>query len=130
MDPLGFALESFDGVGHWRERDRLAGTAIDTSATMPDGTPVNGPDQLRKALVAQSDQFVQTLTQKLLTYGTGRTMEWNDMPTIRGIVRSAAGDNYRFQTLLMGIIRSPQFMQRRVPADKPLPETRQAAVLN
>ena len=130
MDPLGFALESFDGVGRWRERDRLAGTAIDTSATMPDGTPVNGPDQLRKALVAQSDQFVQTLTQKLLTYGTGRTMEWNDMPTIRGIVRSAAADNYRFQTLLMGIIRSPQFMQRRVPADKPLPETRQAAVLN
>ena len=130
MDPLGFALESFDGVGRWRDRDRLAGTLIDTSATMPDGTPVNGPDQLRKALVAQSDQFVQTLTQKLLTYGTGRTMEWNDMPTIRAIVRSAAPDNYRFQTLLMGIIRSPQFMQRRVPADKPLPETRQAAVLN
>jgi len=130
MDPLGFALESFDGVGRWRDRDRLAGTLIDTSATMPDGTPVNGPDQLRLAMVAQSDQFVQTLTQKLLTYGTGRTMEWNDMPTIRAIVRSAAPDNYRFQTLLMGIIRSPQFMQRRVPADKPLPETRQAAVLN
>ena len=73
---------------------------------------------------------MQTLTQKLLTYGTGRTMEWNDMPTIRGIVRESAKDNYRFQTLLMGIIRSPQFMQRRVPADKPLPESRQAAVLN
>jgi hypothetical protein len=129
MDPLGFSLENFDGVGHWRDKDRMAGSAIDTTAVLPDGTPVNGPGDLRKALVANQGQFVQTLTQKLMTYGTGRLVEWQDMPTIRAIVREAAKSDYKFIPLLMGVVNSPQFQMRRVPVDKPLPENRQAAVV-
>ena len=129
MDPLGFSLENFDGVGRWRDKDRMAGSLIDTSATLPDGTAVNGPGDLRKALVANQVQFVQTLTQKLMTYGTGRLVEWQDMPTVRAIVHDAAKSDYRFVPLLMGIINSPQFQMQRVPLDKPLPDSRQAAVL-
>ena len=70
MDPLGFALENFDGIGQWREKDRVAETRIDASGELPDGTPVDGPDDLRKALLARPDQFVQTLTEKLMTYGS------------------------------------------------------------
>ncbi len=129
MDPLGFSLESFDGVGHWRDRDRLAGSVIDTRSELPDGTPVNGPDDLRKALVANANQFVQTVTMKLMTYGSGRAMEWQDMPTIRAIVQQSAKSEYRFVPLVLGIVNSPQFQMKRVPTDKPLPEIRQAAVL-
>jgi mono/diheme cytochrome c family protein len=129
MDPLGFSLENFDGVGHWRDKDRMAGSAIDTTAVLPDGTPVNGPGDLRKALLANQGQFVQTLTQKLMSYGTGRLVEWQDMPTIRGIVHEAARSDYRFVPLLMGILNSPQFQMKRVPVDKPLPQNRQAAVV-
>ena len=129
MDPLGFSLESFDGVGRWRERDRLAGSVIDTRSELPDGTPVNGPDDLRKALVADANQFVQTVTTKLMTYGSGRAMEWHDMPTIRAIVKQSAKSEYRFVPLVLGIVNSPQFQMKRVPTDKPLPEIRQAAVL-
>jgi hypothetical protein len=128
MDPLGFALEGFDGVGRYRERDRLAGTAIDTRAELPDGTPVGGPADLRKALVANAGQFVQTLTTKLMTYGTGRLVEWQDMPTVRAIVADAAKQDYRFESIVMGIIDSPQFRMKRLPSDKPAPQTRTAAV--
>jgi mono/diheme cytochrome c family protein len=129
MDPLGFSLENFDGVGRWRDRDRLAGSTIDSSSELPDGTPVNGPDDLRKALMANSQQFVQTLAIKLMTYGTGRLVEWQDMPTIRAIVHDSASSNYQFLPLLMGVIDSPQFQMKRVPVDKPLPGARQAAVI-
>ena len=129
MDPLGFALEGFDGVGRSRERDRLAGTLIDTSSALPDGTPVNGPDELRKALSARSGQFVQTLTQKLMTYGTGRVMEWHDMPTVRAIVSDVARQDYRMLPLFMAIIRSPQFQMQRLPSDNALAQPKQAALL-
>jgi len=75
MDPLGFALENFDATGAWRDRDRFAGTVIDSAGELPDGTPLKGPDDLRKALLRRPDQFVQTLTEKLLTYSTGRTSQ-------------------------------------------------------
>jgi hypothetical protein len=115
LDPLGLALENFDGVGRWRDKDRFAGTPIDASANLPDGTAINGPNDLRNALLARPDQFVQTLTQKLMTYATGRTMEYHDMPTIRAIVRDAAANEYRFMALVTGIVKSPQFRMKRIP---------------
>ncbi|MEN9705507.1 MAG: hypothetical protein RLZZ393_1386 [Pseudomonadota bacterium] len=129
MDPLGFALESFDGVGRLRERDRMAGSPIDTRAELPDGTPIAGPTDLRKALLANAGQFVQTLTTKLMTYGTGRMVEWQDMPTVRAIVADAAKQDYRFEAIVAGIVASPQFRMKRLPAEKPAPQTRTAAVM-
>ena len=115
MDPLGLALENFDATGRWRDRDRYAGEAIDASGELPDGTRVDGPDDLRKALVARSEQFVQTFAEGLLTYATGRTLEYYDMPTVRRIVREAAGDDYRLSALVQAVVRSDQFRRRRVP---------------
>jgi hypothetical protein len=115
MDPLGFALENFDATAMWRDRDRYAGTAIDSSGELPDGTPIKGPDDLRNALLRRPDQFVQTFTERLLTYATGRTSQYYDMPTVRRIVRGAASDNYKFSTLVQAIVRSDQFKMRRVP---------------
>jgi hypothetical protein len=118
LDPLGFALENFDGVGRWRDVDRLAnGSPIDASGVLPDGTKINGPDDLRSALMARPDQFVQTLTQKLMIYGMGRTVEYHDMPTVRAIVRDAAADDYRFVSLVTSIVKSPPFRMRRIPVE-------------
>jgi hypothetical protein len=111
LDPLGFALENFDAVGAWRVKETFAGTSIDVSGELPDGTRLNGPDDLRKALLRRPDQFVQTLTQKLMAYGAGRTMEYEDMPALRAIVRDAAKDNYRFSSIVMGIVRSDAFQR-------------------
>jgi mono/diheme cytochrome c family protein len=115
MDPLGFALENFDATGMWRDRDRFAGTTIDSSGELPDGTPLKGPDDLRKALLRRPEQFVQTFTERLLMYATGRTLEYYDMPTVRRIVRGAAADDYKFSTLVQAIVRSEQFRKRRAP---------------
>jgi hypothetical protein len=115
MDPLGLALENFDATGRWRDRDRYAGAAIDASGTLPDGTAVNGPDDLRKALLRKPEQFVQTFTEGLLAYATGRKLEYFDMPTVRRIVRGAAARNYRMSALVQGVVRSDQFRMRRVP---------------
>jgi hypothetical protein len=128
MDPIGLSLENFDGVGKWRDKDRLAETRIDASGVLPDGTAINGPIDLRNALMANPTQFVQTVTQKLLMYASGRPVEWQDMPTVRSIVRAAAADDYRFATLLTEIIKSPAFRMKSVPAAKVVPDTRQAAV--
>jgi hypothetical protein len=118
MDPLGFALESFDAVGQLRTIDRFAGAAIDATGELPDGQVLKGPDDLRNALLQKPDQFVQTLTEKLMTYSLGRTLDYKDMPAVRAIVRSAAADNYRFETLVMNIVTSPEFQMARsgVPA--------------
>jgi hypothetical protein len=115
MDPLGLALENFDATGRWRDRDRYAGAAIDASGTLPDGTAITGPDDLRAALLRRPEQFVQTFTEGLLTYATGRKLEHADMPTVRRIVRSAAGSDYRFSALVQAVVRSDQFGRRRVP---------------
>ncbi len=113
MDPLGFALENFDAVGEWRAMDRYAGQAIDASGTLVDGTPVSGPSDLRKALVNRSEQFVQTMTEKLMTYALGRSVEYYDMPTVRQIVRDAKRDNYRFSSLVAAIVKSAPFQMRK-----------------
>jgi hypothetical protein len=115
MDPLGLALENFDATGMWRDRDRYAGASIDASGVLPDGTPINGPDDLRKALLRRPGQFAQTFTEGLLTYATGRKLEHYDMPTVRRIVRDAAGGDYRFSALVQGVVRSGQFRMRQAP---------------
>jgi hypothetical protein len=117
MDPLGFALEGFDATGKWREKDRLAGELIDASGELPDGTRVNGPDDLRNALLANPEQFVQTLTEKMLMYALGRVVEYHDMPVVRDIVRKTAKDDYRFSSIVMEIVQSDPFQKRQVPSD-------------
>jgi Protein of unknown function (DUF1592)/Protein of unknown function (DUF1588)/Protein of unknown function (DUF1585)/Protein of unknown function (DUF1595)/Protein of unknown function (DUF1587) len=128
MDPLGFALENFDVVGGWREKDLDAGSAIDSSGQLADGTHVGGPAQLRKALLARPDQFVQTLTEKLMTFALGRAVTYQDMPTVRAIVRRAAANHYRFETIVAGIAESDAFEMRQLPAAKPA-DLKQAALI-
>jgi mono/diheme cytochrome c family protein len=113
MDPLGFALENFDAIGEWRSIDRWAAAPIDAAGTLVDGTPVGGPVDLRNALMRRPDQFVQTMTEKLMTYGLGRSVEHYDMPAVRQIVRDAARDNYRFSSIVMGIVKSAPFQMRK-----------------
>jgi len=115
MDPLGFALENFDATGAWRDRDRYAGEAIDASGELPDGTPLDGPDALREALLGHPEDIVETFTGRLLMYATGRTLEYYDMPTVRRIVSEAAEDDYTFSGIVLGVVRSEQFRMRRVP---------------
>jgi len=115
MDPLGFALENFDAIGEWRSEDRYAGTAIDASGRLVDGTSISSPADLRVALTRRPEQFVQTLTERLMTYALGRTVEYYDMPTVRRIVRESARDEYRFSSIVLGIVRSDPFRMRMVP---------------
>jgi hypothetical protein len=110
MDPIGFALENFDGVGKWRTQDGKA--RVDASGLLVDGTKVNGPAQLREALLRYSEQYVRTLTERLLTYGLGRGLAYYDMPTVRSVVRESARNNYRFSTLIVGIVKSPPFQMK------------------
>ncbi len=93
-----------------------------------DGSPVNGPVDLRKALMRNPDQFVQTLVTKLMIYAVGRPIEWQDMPTVRAIVKQGAADNYRFATLLTAIVKSAPFRMKQIPVDVKDTDTRQAAV--
>jgi hypothetical protein len=113
MDPLGLALENFDAVGNWRTID--AGTAIDPSATLADGTKVDGPASLRAALVGRSDLFVAMLSEKLLTYALGRGLDYYDMPAVRQIQRSAAAADNRFSSIVLGIVNSVPFQMRTKP---------------
>ncbi|HLF13189.1 MAG TPA: DUF1592 domain-containing protein [Gammaproteobacteria bacterium] len=110
MDPLGFALENFDAVGRWRTLGE-SGAPIDAAGTLPDGTPFEGAAGLRDALLS-SDQFVATLTEKLLTYALGRGVEYYDMPAVRAIVREAAANDYRFSAFIVGVVQSPPFQMR------------------
>jgi hypothetical protein len=115
MDPLGFALENFDAVGRWRSRDRFIGTVIDSRGELPDGTELHGPQELVDALLSRPDQFVQTMTEKLMMFALGRVLGPRDMPQIRAIVRAAAEEDYRFSALVLGIANSPQFRQKASP---------------
>ena len=115
MDPLGFALENFDATGMWREKDRFAGVGIDSAGELPDGTKINGPDDLRKALLRRPEQFVQAFTENLLTYAMGRTREYYDMPMVRKIVRDTAAKDYKVSAIVQAVVKSEQFKMRRVP---------------
>lgn len=113
MDPLGFSLENFDAIGKWRTDD--GGNPIDASGQLADGTKVNGPIALRQALMKHPQQFVGTLTEKLMSYALGRSIAYYDMPTVRQIVRQVANDNYRFSSIIMGVVQSSPFQLRKVP---------------
>jgi hypothetical protein len=123
IDPLGFALENFDVTGGWRDRDRDAGTPIDAAGRLSSGTAVEGPRDLSLALLARPDQFIQTLTEKLMIYALGRPLRAQDMPAVRAIVRQAAREDYRFEALVKGIVASDAFRLRRLP-DAPAGEMR------
>ena len=112
MDPLGFALENFDGTGSWRTID--ADAPIDASGILPDGTRFQGPVELQRVLIeSKSEEFVNTVTEKLLTYALGRGVESYDAPAIRSIIREAAPDDYRWSSLILGIVKSTPFQMRR-----------------
>jgi len=112
MDPLGFALENFDGIGRWRTTD--ANAPIDPSGTLPDGTLFEGPSGLRNVLRTKlSEQFVLTVTERLLTYALGRGVEYTDAPAIRKIMKEAAASEYRWSSLIASITRSMQFQMRK-----------------
>ena len=113
MDPLGLALENFDAVGRWRERSE-SDAPVDASGVLPDGTRFDGPQGLRTVLESRAEEFVTTLTEKLLTYAVGRGMELADAPVVRQIVRDAARDDYRFSSLIRGVVDSRPFRMRRV----------------
>ena len=114
MDPLGFALENFDAIVRWRSSSE-AGTPIDASGILSDGTEVNGPATLREAFVTRGDNFLTTVTEKLLTYAIGRGVESFDGPAIRQIVDAAAQEEYRWSSLITGIVQSTPFHMRRSP---------------
>ena len=111
MDPLGFALENFDATGAWRKTQ--AGRLIDVSATMPDGTRFEGPAGLEDVLMARKGDFVEAFTERLMIYALGRGVEAYDMPAIRAIRAQSAGDNYRIQSIILGIVQSVPFTMRR-----------------
>ena len=111
IDPPGFALESFDGLGAWRSVDE-GGRPVDSIATMPSGVTVEGLSGLRALLLDQPEQFVGTVTKRLLAYALGRQLDYYDQPTVRQIVRNARAEEYRWSSLILGIVKSPAFLMR------------------
>jgi len=111
MDPIGFSLENYDAVGKWR-RD-FAGEAVDASGVLPDGAVFDGPEGLRNLLLSRPNDFVGTVTEKLLVYALGRGLEYYDMPSVRAIVRTAAADEYRWSSVIIGVVESTPFQMRR-----------------
>jgi hypothetical protein len=111
MDPIGFALENYDGVGKWRDED--AAGHIDASGRLPDGSEFNGPAGLTQLMATKyREDFVRTVTEKLMTYALGRGVEYYDNPTVRAIARQAAADNYRMSSLIVSIVKSTPFQMR------------------
>jgi mono/diheme cytochrome c family protein len=111
MDPLGLALENFDGIGRWRARD--GNLAIDASASLPDGATFDGPAGLRSHLLTRKSRFAETVTEKLLTYALGRGLEYYDAPAVRRIVRDGARQDHRWSAIILGIVQSTPFQMRR-----------------
>ena len=123
MDPLGLALENFDGLGQWREKE--PGGAINPRGQLADGTPIDGPVALRNAVLERREMFVRALTEKLMTYALGRGIELDDKPLVRTVVRQAAARDYRWSAIVLGIVRSAPFQMKKAPA--PAPDTQQVA---
>ena len=123
FEPMGLALENFDATGAWRVKD--GENPIDASGVLVDGTKVNGLDDLRAYLVKRSDQFERVVAEKLMTYALGRGMEYQDMPEVRSIVRNAASTNYKFSSIVLGIVKSPAFQMNMKLPDAPAPEKNQ-----
>ena len=115
MDPVGFSLEHFDLIGKYRQAD--AGVPVDATGKLADGTPLNGPVSLRKALLDRKGALASTAAEKLLTYALGRRVESSDMPAVRAIV-AGAGPDYKLSALLAGIVKSVPFQFREVRSQK------------
>jgi hypothetical protein len=113
IDPLGFALENYNGIGAWRSTE--AGKPVDASAVMPNGQAFTGPDGLQTILLAKKDQFVEAFTQRLMVYALGRGLESYDMPEVRAVRRQAVADKYRIDSIILGIAQSTAFQMRQVP---------------
>ena len=111
IDPMGFTLENFDVIGGWRTVDE-SGTPVDASGITAGGEKVEGLSGLRALLLERPEQFPRTLTEKLMSYALGRRLEYYDQPAVRGIVRDAAAQNYRWSSLILGIVKSPAFLMR------------------
>jgi hypothetical protein len=107
MDPIGFSLENFDAVGHWRTSDQ--GVTIDPSGVLFDGASLDGVVGLRKAILDRPEVFVGVFTEKMMTYALGRGLEFYDMPAVRKVVQDARGSNYRFSSMVLGIVKSAPF---------------------
>ena len=114
MDPIGFAMENFDGIGRWRDRD--AGNPIDASGVFPGGEKFDGMAGLKAALLSHPEEFVSTITEKLMMYGIGRNVQYYDRPAIRTIIKQAARNNYTFASLVLGVVESAPFQMRETPA--------------
>lgn len=115
MDQLGFALENFDAIGEWRDI-YASGLPIDASAEFPDGTAFDGPSELRQLLLNHSEEFLTTVTERLLTYSLGRGLEPTDAPVVRQVKREAASDDHRFEALVQSIVTSTPFQMRMAQA--------------
>jgi hypothetical protein len=111
IDPLGFALENFDAIGGWRTIDE-SGKPVDASGSTMSGAKMEGLSGLRALLLEQPDQFPRTVTEKLLTYALGRRLDYYDRPAVRQIVRDAAASDFRWSSLILGIVKSPPFLMR------------------
>ena len=112
IDPAGFALEGFDAIGRSRVVDEYF-NALDTSGSLPDSTPFDGARELRAALVLHPGRFVGTVTEKMMTYALGRGLDYYDMPAVRRIVRESAAGGYGMQSIIVGIVNSYPFLNRR-----------------
>jgi hypothetical protein len=119
MDPLGYAFENFDAIGHWRAQD--GGGRIDSAGVMPDGAKVDGPAAVVAAIAARPEQFARTVTEMMLTYALGRGLEYYDMPVVRSVARDAAKRDFRFSQIVVGIVKSPPFQMRVKAAQEPGP---------
>jgi hypothetical protein len=115
IDPLGQALENYSAIGEWRLAERDSGVKIDSTGTMANGTPVNTPSELRQILASHPEQLALTITQGLMTYALGRTVEYYDMPTVRAIVRESAKHHYSFASIVKGVADSTPFRMRTLP---------------
>jgi hypothetical protein len=112
MDPLGFALENFDAIGMWRTKGE-DGAPIDAGSALPDGTKLDGPAALRNLLLRRQDELVETITEKLLAYALGRSIQYDDYPAIRSIVRETAATNHTWSSVIVAMVRSVPFQMRR-----------------
>jgi len=121
IDPTGLALENFDAIGEWRTVDRQANAPIDAKTILPNGVAIDGPVELREQLVAKPATFAEAFTEKLMMYALNRQLEYFDMPQIRAVVRGAAKDNYKFSSIVLGIVNTNAF-RKQGPAPAPAPK--------
>lgn len=112
IDPTGLALENFDAIGEWRTEDREAKAPIDAKTVLPNGVPIDGPVELTQQLVARPDRFAEAFTEKLMMYALNRELEYFDMPQVRAVVRGAAKDNYKFSSIVLGIVNTDAFRKQ------------------